>query len=145
MRNKGHAKISESTVTFLSVVGSLDNSSFLYVHTSCVITALLICDFIFAYSNQRTNGPVIAHLIPGPTVSTKTSNIGKGQPRVITYINFVELESPMLHAKFQDHKTSGYGEEDFKGFHHLWAWWPSWSCDLFHLYKHIPTSKGGST
>ena len=26
---------------------------------------------------------------------------------------FVELESPMLHAKFQDHRTSGFGEEDF--------------------------------
>ena len=34
---------------------------------------------------------------------------------MIIYINFVELESPMLHAKFQDHRTSGSGEEDFKG------------------------------
>ena len=32
------------------------------------------------------------------------------------YINFVELESPMLHAKFQDHRTSGSGEEDFLRF-----------------------------
>ena len=63
--------------------------------------------------NQRTNGPVNTHLISGPTVSTKTSKIGQGQPRVIIYINFVELESPMLHAKFQDHRTSGSGEEDF--------------------------------
>ena len=23
----------------------------------------------------------------------------------------------------------------FKGFYHIWAWWPSWSCDLDHLYK----------
>ena len=39
--------------------------------------------------------------------------IGQGQPRVIIYINFVELESPMLHvhAKFQDHRTSGSGED----------------------------------
>ena len=29
------------------------------------------------------------------------------------YINFVELESPMLHAKFQDHRTSDFGGEDF--------------------------------
>ena len=29
------------------------------------------------------------------------------------YINFVELESPMIHAKFQDHRTSGSREEDF--------------------------------
>ena len=63
--------------------------------------------------NQRTNGPVNAHLISGPTVSTKISKIGQGQPRVIIYINFVKLESPMLHAKFQDHRTSVSGEEDF--------------------------------
>ena len=35
---------------------------------------------------------------------------------VIIYINFVELESPMLHAKLQDHRTSGSGEEDFLRF-----------------------------
>ena len=63
--------------------------------------------------NQRTNGPVNAHLISGHTVSTKTSKLGHGQPRVIIYINFVKLESPMLHAKIQDHRTSGSGEEDF--------------------------------
>ena len=32
---------------------------------------------------------------------------------VIIYINFVELEPPMLHVKFQDHRTSGSGEGDF--------------------------------
>ena len=31
----------------------------------------------------------------------------------IIYINIVELETPMLHAKFQDHRTSGSEEEDF--------------------------------
>ena len=41
----------------------------------------------------------------------------------------------MLHAKFQDHRTSGSREEDFKSFYHIWAWWSSWSCDLDHLYK----------
>ena len=23
----------------------------------------------------------------------------------------------------------------FKGFYHIWAWWPYWSCDLEGLYK----------
>ena len=32
---------------------------------------------------------------------------------VIFYINFVKLESPMLHAKFQDHRTNGSGKKDF--------------------------------
>ena len=42
----------------------------------------------------------------------------------------------MLHAKFQDHRTqSSSGEEDFEGFYHIWAWRPSWSCDLDHLHK----------
>ena len=44
--------------------------------------------------------------------------IGQGQHRVIIYINFVGIESPMLHAKFQDNRTSGSGEEYFKGFYH---------------------------
>ena len=72
---------------------------------------LLLCSV--AAINQRTNGPVNAHLISGPTVSTKTNKISQGQPRAIIHINFVELESSMLHAKFQDHRTSGSGEEDF--------------------------------
>ena len=41
----------------------------------------------------------------------------------------------MLHAKFQDHRTFGSGDEGFKGFYHIWVWRPSWSCDLDHLYK----------
>ena len=32
---------------------------------------------------------------------------------VIIYINSVELEFAIVHAKFQDHGTSGSGEEDF--------------------------------
>ena len=94
--------------------------------------------FLCSYSkvNQRANGPVNAHLISGPTVSTKTSKIGQGKPRVIIYINFVELESPMLRAKFPDHRTSGSEKtEIFKSFYHIWAWWPSWSCDLYNLFK----------
>ena len=39
--------------------------------------------------------------------------LGQGQPRVTIYSNSVELESPILHTKFQDHRTSGSGEEDF--------------------------------
>ena len=37
--------------------------------------------------------------------------IGHGQPRVISHINLVEIEFSMLHAKFQDHRTSGSGED----------------------------------
>ena len=71
--------------------------------------------------NQRTNGHVNANLISGPSLSTKANlaefdfflKIGQGQYRVIIYINFVEIESPMPRAKFQDHRTFGSGEKDF--------------------------------
>ena len=38
----------------------------------------------------------------------------------------------MLHTKSEGHPPSGSGE---KVFNHLWAWWPSWSCDQDHLNK----------
>ena len=38
------------------------------------------------------------------------------------YINFVELRSQMLHAKFQNHRPSGSEEEDF--------------LNVFALYSH---------
>ena len=41
----------------------------------------------------------------------------------------------MLHAKFEDQRTSSSGEEGFKDFYHIWAWRPSWSSELDHLYK----------
>ena len=42
----------------------------------------------------------------------------------------------MLHTKFHKNWPAGSGEEDFlKGFYHIWAWWPSWSCDLDFAIK----------
>ena len=42
----------------------------------------------------------------------------------------------MLHTKIRENRLAGSGEEDFlKVFYHIWAWWPSWSCDLDHLYR----------
>ena len=35
----------------------------------------------------------------------------------------------MLYTKFLENRPAGSGEEDFEGFHHIWAWRPSWSCD----------------
>ena len=39
--------------------------------------------------------------------------IGQGHPKVIIYIHIEDLESLMLHAKFQDPRPLGSGEEDF--------------------------------
>ena len=38
------------------------------------------------------------------------------------YINFVELQSFMLHTKFQNHWLSGSGEEDFKSFFSIYSY-----------------------
>ena len=35
----------------------------------------------------------------------------------------------MLHIKFRGNPPAGFGEEDFEGFYHIWAWQLSWSCD----------------
>ena len=85
------------------------------------ILMLFLKDFVFKNlslkkisrrQNQRTNGPVNAHRTSGATVSTKKIHkiwhrlkIGQGQLGVIIYINFVELEYILLHAKFHDHRT----------------------------------------
>ena len=42
----------------------------------------------------------------------------------------------MLCANFLDHQTSG-SIEDFEMFYHIWAWQPSWSCDLKHFYNFL--------
>ena len=49
-----------------------------------------------------------------PTIDILTNRkIGQGHPRVMNYINFVELHSLMLHVMFQNHRVFGSEEEDF--------------------------------
>ena len=37
------------------------------------------------------------------------------------YINFVELRCLLLHGKFQNHRPSGSGEEDFQSFFAIYS------------------------
>ena len=46
-------------------------------------------------------------------LSRPCCKMGQGHRRVMIYINFVELLFVMLHVKFQNHRPSGSGEEDF--------------------------------
>ena len=41
----------------------------------------------------------------------------------------------LFHAKFHDLRIISSVGEDFTGLYHKLAWWPSWSCDLYHLLK----------
>ena len=55
---------------------------------------------------------VVPNVLSSRDLVFRPDNMDETVPHII-YINFVELESPMLHAQFQDHRTSGSGEEDF--------------------------------
>ena len=39
----------------------------------------------------------------------------------------------MIYAKIETQGILSSGEKDFKGFYHIWAWWPSWSTDRDHF------------
>ena len=41
----------------------------------------------------------------------------------------------MQQTKFRGYQPAGSGEEDFEGFHQIWAYSPFWSCDQHHGYK----------
>ena len=52
----------------------------------------------------------------------------------------------MLHTKFGGNRPAGSGEEELKGFYHVWAWRPSWSCDPNAVNKVLfPLTHRGST
>ena len=69
--------------------------------------------------------------------------IGQDQPRVIIWINLVELEYPMLHTKFQGHQRFGSRRRIFKVFtiyghggHICHVTWTIWTI-------YIPPFQGG--
>ena len=93
-------------------------------------------DIWSAFENHWTNGPVNAHLISWPLISTI-----RNQPNLTAIVRVIiytlELESPLVLAKLQDHRTLASEGEDFKGFHHTRARRPSWSCNQHHFFISI--------
>ena len=72
--------------------------------------------------------------------------IGHGQPRGIISTDVLVLEYSLLQSKFHDYWPFCSREDFFKGFYYIWAWRPSWSCDVKQLYTHFHSpSHGGST
>ena len=68
---------------------------------------LSICSFLASFL------PLIDIFLFFPFKCKGGRKISQGHPKVMIYINFVELLSLMLHTKFQDHRPSGSGKEDF--------------------------------
>ena len=55
---------------------------------------------------------------------------------IYMYIHIVVFESSMLQPSFVEIGSPVLEKKIFKGFYHIWAWRPSWSCDLDYLYIH---------
>ena len=101
IKNNGHIHVYSS---WAGADNPLDSFVFFQKHKYCVY--LVICcnylpinDFITVFLFQTDSQPKLT-----------CSKIGQGQPRVIIYTNFVEFDSSMLHAKFEDHMTFGSGD-----------------------------------
>ena len=43
----------------------------------------------------------------------------------------------MLQTKFRRNQLVDSGENCLNGFYHIWAWWPSWSCDQHHHHQNF--------
>ena len=110
-----------------TVVSEKIKFEFLYVHDlgprsrndldlqySYIFIYSIRCLFLLAFRSLAAKVSEKSNVFYFPIEKPKLPNltlrkIGQGQPRVTIYINFVELESPMLHAKVQDHRTSDSG------------------------------------
>ena len=72
------------------------------------VNLIISCKF-FPLNDFVTVFPIQPHTILGDQILT-CLKLGHGQPKVIIYKYFVECESLVLQAKFQDHMTFGFGE-----------------------------------
>ena len=61
--------------------------------------------------------------------------IGQGQPRVIIWTNYDWAGVPDATYQVSWKSVHRFRRRRFlKGFYHIWAWWPSWSCDQQHVH-----------
>ena len=87
---------------------------------------------------QRTNGPVNAHLsllhIPITCLNIMVFNPSAGADEALGSFSFFRIINiRSMDASRQVSLKSIYWFQRrryLKGFYHIWAWWPSWSCDL---------------
>ena len=48
-----------------------------------------------------------------------------------------EMSEIVILPSFKVNGQLVLGKKIFKGFYHIWAWWPYWSCDCEGLYKSL--------
>ena len=106
------------------------------VHFFRIINILSNCQFLF-YSfpsnDILTVFPIQMHWQPMLTLSSNSSRSPQGHDLYIHCSNLAIDASCQVSLKsVHRFRRRRY----LKGFYHIWAWWPSWSCDLDYLYTH---------
>ena len=81
-------------------------------------------------TDQRTNGPVNAHL--------RSAAYTNKQVLIVWYLTPVQGQMKPL-GQFEIEISPLVSEKIFEGFYHIWAWRPSWSCDLDFINIYIGT------
>ena len=101
-----------------------------------IINILSICQFLFYLfpsNDMFTVFPILMHWQTMLTLSSNRSRFPQGHD---LYTHCCTLA---IHASCQVSLKSVHRfrrRRFLKGFYHIWAWPPSWSCDLDYLYTH---------
>ena len=96
-----------------------------------------MCRAMCKIKNQRTNGPVNAHLsllhIPINMFDVMVFNPNAGADEALgpfSFFRLINILSMDASRKVSLKSIYWFQRRYLKGFYHIWAWWPSWSCDL---------------
>ena len=101
-----------------------------------IINILSICQFLiylFPSNDMLTVFPIQMHWQPMLTLSSNRSRSPQGHDLHIQCSTLAIDASCQVSLK----SVHRFRRRRFlKGFYHIWAWRPSWSCDLDYLYIH---------
>ena len=93
-------------------------------------------NFYFIYSLQmtcfKTVLPIQMHWQPMLTLSSNRSRSPQGHD-LCTHCSTLAIDASCQVSLKSVH---WFRRRFLKGFYHIWAWRPSWSCDLDYLYTH---------
>ena len=65
--------------------------------------------------------------------------VGQGQPRLSHLCKTGRAHIPYATYQVPRPLAFWFQRRHLKGFNHVWARWPSWSCDQYNWYKFWPT------
>ena len=101
-----------------------------------IINILSICQFLFYLfpsNDMLTVFPIQMHLQPRLTLSSNRSRPSQGHDLYI-HCSTLAIDASCQVSLKSVHRFRR--KRFLKDVYHIWAWWPSWSCDLDYLYTH---------